>query len=145
VIEPGDGMSATVQWNAGSQDFTLTLSDNGAGGGSCGPTGTFSTTVAAPGPTARSSAEWIAESPSTGGHEWPLTNLGSVTFTNASATSDGSPGHARPIADTTAWDVHQLIMATVVGSPSAPKLKDVRADPNSSLDGGTFAVTWVNP
>jgi hypothetical protein len=143
VIEPGDLMTGTVQWNASTQDFTLKLTDDGAGGGHCGNSGTYSTTVAAPGPTARSSAEWITESPATGGHFWPLTNFGTAAFSSGSATTDG--GHSGLIADTNAWDTHQIIMATVVGSPSAPKIKDVRANPQSSLVGGSFNVTWNNP
>jgi hypothetical protein len=145
VIKPGDTMTGTVQWNAATQDFTLSLANDGAGGGSCGSSGTYSTTVTAPGPTARSSAEWIAESPATGGHLWPLTNFGTVNFTNGSATSDSGSGHSGSIADTTAWDAHELIMATVVGSPAAPKIKDVRANPESSLTNGSFHITWTNP
>jgi hypothetical protein len=68
-----------------------------------------------------SSAEWIAEAPSAesrGGslQTLPLADFGTVTFTGASATSDG---HTGPISDPN-WSVQQVDLAPPEAGPASP-------------------------
>jgi Peptidase A4 family len=120
VVTPGVTYTAEVQNVAG--DLTLTLS-----GGGNQP---FSLTTGV-GAASLSSAEWIAEAPSTcsksGCRELSLTNFGTVNFSGAS--TNGGP------IDDTAWSFDPLTMVTGNGT--------VKAAP-SSLDatGSAFSVTW---
>jgi hypothetical protein len=109
-VAPGDVMTAEVQWNSGS-NFTLTL-DNDCG---CGAW-PFEVTLNAPVTPQRTTAEWIAEMPATGGHFWPLTDFGSVAFSGASATNDAN--HTDDI-DTSTWD-HDRIDLVKRGRPFNP-------------------------
>jgi Peptidase A4 family len=98
----------------------------------------FSTTVTVSQPLDVSSAEWIAEAPtactSNGICEVvPLTNFGSVTFSNAAATANRVSG---TITDP-AWLATplQLIPEASVGGPGA--------SPGAlSADGRSFRVSW---
>lgn len=81
-VKPGDMISAEVAYDSGSS-FTLTLNNDCK----CG-IWPFSVTVDAPVTPQRATAQWIAEMPATGGHFWPLTNFGSISFQNASVTTD---------------------------------------------------------
>jgi hypothetical protein len=113
-VHAGDKMSASVTTN-GSGSFTLTISDGTA----------WTKTVTARLKSARlSSAEVIAEAPSSSGGVLPLANFGTVNFTAAKANGallTSSTPHIDPIT-----------MAN--GST-------VKAQP-SSISGGIFAVTW---
>jgi hypothetical protein len=86
-VAPGNAMSASVTYAAG--EWTLDVADTTAGW-------TFSIVIATPSPPpAQASAEWIAEDP---GVCTPtcaigsLADFGTVTFTNASVTSNGATG-----------------------------------------------------
>jgi peptidase A4-like protein len=107
--------------------FTLSLSDNGAGNGTAW---SYSTKINDTG-LSRSSAEWIAESPVTGGHFWPLTDFGSVMFSNATATPDGGSA-----TDISGLSPDQLIMVTRNGV--------IRANPQNSLSDGSYTDTWFS-
>ena len=72
TVHPGDTVSASVNYNAANNTFTMTIADGSQ---------TY-TTLALPGGNAqRSSAEWIVEAPWSGG-VLPLANFGSVAFSN---------------------------------------------------------------
>ncbi len=84
TVHPGDKITASVKYavvnNIG--DFILTITDGSQ---------TFATTQKAAGEQI-SSAEWIAEAPSSNRGVLPLANFGAVTFSNASATVKGTAG-----------------------------------------------------
>jgi hypothetical protein len=97
AISPGDSITASVQYGLPSypNEYLLTLTDNTTGKSFSTPQ---SSTTAS-----RSSAEWIAEAPSGSGF-YPLPTVGSVAFSDASATIGGVTG---PI-DNPAWQEWQI-------------------------------------
>jgi hypothetical protein len=77
----------------------------------------------------RSSAEWVAEAPSSYSGTLPLANFGTVAFIDCTATINGTAG---PISGFT-YD--PLTMETLTGT--------VKAAPSALMDNGSsFAVTW---
>lgn len=124
-IIPGDTITAEVSY-IGSNQYTLTITDSRSG--------TYSTTQTLSG-AQRSSAEWIAEAPSSG-RVLPLANFGTVTFTGCKATING---HTGTISDTN-WQNDAITMVTGAG-----KHATIKAQP-SSLDskGSIFSVTWYH-
>jgi hypothetical protein len=81
TVTPGDHMSATISKGSGSL-WTITITD-------VSRNQTFSTVQKYTGP--QTSAEWIEEAPTVGGHVAPLANYGHTTFD--SATVNGiNPG-----------------------------------------------------
>jgi Peptidase A4 family/PEP-CTERM motif len=83
AIKPGNAISADVSY-MGSNKYDLSLEDLSTGK-------SFSTIQTMSGGQ-RSSAEWIAEAPSDNFGVLPLANFGSVTFTGASTTMNGTTG-----------------------------------------------------
>jgi hypothetical protein len=83
TISPGDKMSASVTTD-GLGTFTLQMTDNTTGQ-------SFSTTQSSTS-AQRSSAEWIVEAPSSFFGILPLANFGTVNFSSAQATINGTPG-----------------------------------------------------
>lgn len=124
AVSPGDHISAEVTY-VGKGLFQLTINDESKGW-------TFTTTQKSPS-AKRSSAEWIAEAPWSGG-VLPLANFGTVTFTDAQATVNG---HTGTISDTQ-WQYDRIDMVTPSGALKAQ---------TSGLkhQGDTFTVTWVQP
>ncbi len=114
-VVPGDTLKASVATD-GRGNFTLTVSDTTRG---------WSHTVKAKLKSAKlSSAEVIAEAPSSSGGVLPLANFGTVGFTNAMAnntTLTGSTPHIDPIT---------------MQSGST-----VKAQPGS-IGAGSFSVQW---
>jgi hypothetical protein len=96
------------------------------------------------------SAEWIAEAPSscssTGScRTLPLADFGSVSFTRAAATGDG---HAGTIVDP-AWQATPLELAELGPGGPDPRFADMASTSASgaspgplSTDGRGFAVAW---
>ena len=86
-----------------------------------------------------SSAEWVAEAPSAvtsrGTQILPLTDFGTVRFTNASATS--TSGHTGTISDT-AWSATRIMLSGRSGFGPGPHF-----DPFAPGSGSTEAVTSV--
>jgi hypothetical protein len=121
-ISPGDAVSAEVQYLGGGS-FNLTVTDT--------KTGASSSTTQKSTSAARSSAEWIAEAPSSGGVRLPLADFGTVTFQGAQATLNG---HAGTISDS-AWQYDRIDLVSSSGSskPIASAL---------STDGTSFSVEW---
>jgi hypothetical protein len=127
-IAPGDSITAEVA--ADGTTITLRLTDltNGQ---------SFSTqaTVAEPDLT---SAEWIAEAPSScspfdpnGCSIQPLANFGTVAFNSGTATAGG---HTGPISDP-AWAAGVVHLVARSGEP-------VARTSELSADGSSFTVTW---
>jgi hypothetical protein len=143
TINPGDHISATVTVNG--TDVIVGLSDQTT-------VGSFSKTLRMSNPDT-STAEWIAEAPSTksatGSYSvLPLADFGTVTFTNASATADG---HTGSIADPN-WTADAFKLTSGDSGPPGFGGPTTRgggaaggADPSPiSPDGSSFSVKWVS-
>lgn len=115
-VQPGDAMSASVVANGGGA-FTLTLTDS-TQGWTQQTNQTLNTAQLG-------SAEIIAEAPSSGnGNVLPLSNFGTVSFTNA--TADNAPiGTENP-------DSLTLVSGNMV----------TEATPSALTGGNAFTVTW---
>ena len=139
-VSPGDHITGKVTVNG--TNITVTLSDS-----TTGQSATKDLSMQNPD---TSSAEWIAEAPSQCGNAGgcqplPLTDFGTVNFSDASATANG---HTGTISDS-AW-TSQPVQLT----PGASQLGDgggfVSADTSSagatasdlSSDGSAFSVKW---
>jgi len=113
-VQPGDAMSASVVANGGGA-FTLTLTDTTAG---------WTQTTNQTSNTAQlGSAEIIAEAPSDG-NVLPLSNFGTVNFTNATADN-------APIGNENASALTMVSAANVT-----------EATPSALTGGNAFTVTW---
>jgi hypothetical protein len=131
AVYPGDVMQASVTATGAPGAFLLAISDTSQ-------RWTFSTTVpniASPNfgsfGAKGASAEWITEQPEDG--NFPLTNFGSVTFTNCLAT--GNNGLAAPI-----WD-HPNLRETMTD----PSFAFIKAFPSAlTADGTQFTDTWAH-
>src|SRR5205085_2292601 len=110
-VSAGDRISASVQ--VGGSTVNVQLKNL-----TTGKTFAKSLRMAAPDVT---SAEWIAEAPSAltpgGSQILPLTNFGTVHFTNASATS--TSGHTGTIADSL-WSATRLMLSPAPGFGAGP-------------------------
>jgi hypothetical protein len=140
AISPGDHVAARVSVSGTAVAVTLTDQTTGA-----------STTknLQMDSPDV-SSAEWIAEAPSScdqSGNCTPLSlaNFANVSFTNASATANG---HTGSISDST-WGSHavQLLGGSqdqqYTGAGFASDTSSASAAPSSlSSDGSSFSVAW---
>lgn len=121
TIKPGDTISGEVSFSGGSS-FTLTLTDQTTGK-------SFTTTQSYSG-AALSSAEWIAEAPSSFS-VLPLADFGTVNFTGSYTTGNG---HTGSISDSS-WSNDQITMVNNKGT--------VKAQPSGLTSSGTaFSVTW---
>lgn len=116
-VSAGDVMTGEVKYQNGQ--FTLTLSS---------VRGVFKTTQKA-NKSARSSAEWVMEAPWSGG-VLPLTNFGTIPFSNSLATINGVTGSINAFTNDkinmTASDGFTIKALT---SPLAP-------------DGASFSISW---
>ncbi len=123
-IRPGDVMTAEVRY-IGSNQFKLTITDTTTGV-------TFSTTQTSSG-AQRSSAEWVAEAPSSLNRVLPLANFGTALFSNSQVTLNGITG----TINNTAWQSDAMTMVTSSGV--------VKAQPSAlSTDGSSFSVAWLH-
>jgi hypothetical protein len=119
-VHPGDVMTASVHWSSGNS-FTLTLTNT-----STNETFTQNGSVSN---AQRSSAEWIAEAPSSGGI-LPLADFGTVDFTNCTA-------NGQAIANFGATSTEQIDMATKRGQAKA-------TTSGLAADGESFSVAWLS-
>jgi len=137
-VQPNDLITAEVKYigqstggghrgSSGAQ-FTITITDVTKGE-------TYTITSAAPSAN-ESSAEWIAEAPccGKGNSILPLADFNSIQFSSGTATIKGVNGAIASFGS----NVQSI---TMVGQ-AAPHI--VEAQP-SSLSGGAFSVSWLNP
>ncbi len=125
VVSPGNKITALVSYSGG--EFTVKITDVTTGK-------SFSKTSSAPG-AKRSSAEWIAEAPSScsGGscRILPLANFGTVQFSAGSAIVRGVSGSIQSFGTS----VKEITMATGSG--------EIKAEPSAISSAGTsFSITW---
>ena len=119
-VSPGDVINAEVSVSGGSVTVTLTDATQ---------SWSKSVTQSSAG-YALSSAEWIAEAPSSG-KVLPLANFGTVNFSGASATGGGKSGS---ISD---FNSDSLTMVTSTGQTKA-------VPSGLSSRGSAFSVTWFH-
>jgi hypothetical protein len=130
TITPGDTISAAVVYN-GSGQFLLSITDVNTGG-------MFSTTQTSSG-AVRTSAEWVQEAPSSIAGTLPLADFGTINFSGASATVNGTSGPAD-----NSWSGTTLYQANMINARGA-----LKATTSALTDSGTpatssFSVTWVS-
>jgi Peptidase A4 family len=136
TIRPGDHITASVGVNGSSTVFSLKDETTGQ---------SFTKTVQSPNPDT-SSAEWVAEAPSQCDGSGsctplPLSDFGTVDFTNATATANG---HTGTISDSN-WTAQPIALGSDgtydIGYGSSQNTAG--ASPSSlSSDGSSFSVTW---
>ncbi|HEY8992406.1 MAG TPA: G1 family glutamic endopeptidase [Candidatus Microsaccharimonas sp.] len=120
TIQPGDTISASITQTAATQ-WTITMTDVTSGQ-------TFSTSVSYT--SSLSSAEWIQEDPSyVNGSLVLLDNFGTVPFSGATATKDGTTLTAAVLGASSIAMVGQGGATGHGGTPSA-------------LNGGSFSVSY---
>ena len=140
TITPGDHITTRVGVNGTS--VTINLSDATSGQ-------SVTKTLSMSNPDT-SSAEWIAEAPSTCGQSatncspLPLANFGSVNFTGATATT--SDGHTGPISDP-AWTATEVALESGASGYGPQFTSDTSssagATPSSlGSNGDSFSVAW---
>ena len=114
-VAPGDAMSASVVANGGGA-FTLTLADQTQGW-----TQTTSQTSAA---AQLGSAEIVAEAPSDANSVLPLSNFGTVSFSDAAVTN-------APLGNANAAGLTMVSAGGVT-----------EATPSAITNGSAFSITW---
>jgi hypothetical protein len=135
-LTPGDKMSATVSWDKDTKAFTLTISDETAGL-------TFTKTFTPVLPRARSSAEWIAEAPSSViKGVLPLADFGTVylgaDYTSVSGTNEATiSGVTGGIGSfgSNIWTADMINETTSVPMATPSSLTN---------DGSSFLVMWYS-
>ncbi len=123
TVRPGDTMSAEANYAGGS--FTVTITD-----ATTGHSFSKSSKVSS---AQRSSAEWIAEAPSSSGGVLPLADFGTVNFGLNYATVSGKTGAISSFGSS----VQTITMVSNSGATKA-------SPSNLSSDGTSFSVTWVS-
>ncbi len=128
-VHPGDVMFADVSFAGGR--FTASLRDV--------TTGASSSASARVSSAQRSSAEWIAEAPSSSGGILPLADFGTVSFgtdyTGVAATCTATIGGVAGAIASFGSSVQSISMVTSSGV--------LKAQPSAlSSDGTSFTVTW---
>ena len=145
TVKPGDSIFAEVTYISGTT-FSLTINDKTEGW-------TFTTTGSQPGAT-ESSAEWIAEAPSSSTGVLPLANFGHVNYgedytstaMTCYATVNSVPGSigsflkGASVASST--DVQSLTMATLMSFGRYTYVLPEATPSALSSDGTSFSITW---
>jgi hypothetical protein len=130
AVSPGDTISAEVKYVNGK--FTLHLTDVTTGK-------SFSKTSKVS--AARTSAEWIAEAPSSSGGVLPLANFGTVHF-GYDATSVAGTGSATLSGTTGAIGTYSTAVPITMVNKAGTLTK---ASPSTlTPDGTSFNVTWMS-
>lgn len=129
TVHAGDVMSADVAYSGGRFRVTITDVSTGASFG----------TSAKVNSAQRSSAEWIAEAPSSSGGILPLADFGTVSFgadtTGVASTCTATVGGVSGAVGSFGSGVQSITMVT---SSNA-----IKASPSAlSSDGTSFSVTW---
>ncbi len=145
TVKPGDKIFAGVTYVSGTT-FTLTINDVTQGW-------TFTTTGSQAGAT-ESSAEWIAEAPSSSRGVLPLANFGHVYFgqdytsyaMTCYATVNGVSGnigsflHGSSVANSI--NVQSITMATQMGFGRYTFISPEATPSPLTSDGTSFSITW---
>ncbi|HTT26720.1 MAG TPA: G1 family glutamic endopeptidase [Thermoplasmata archaeon] len=127
TVSPGNIISAEVKW--ASPKFTVTLKD-------LNTSQSFSKTSKTT--HSRSSAEWIAEAPSSGSGILPLANFGTVRFGNFSTGLTGTDA-AKISGKSGGIGAFSNIQITMINSAGTA----TKASPSAlTPDGTSFNVTW---
>lgn len=129
AVHPGDVISAEVLFSGNS--FIVSIQDYTTGGAF--------TTSAHVRSAQRSSAEWIAEAPSSSGGILPLADFGTVGFgtdsTGVGSTCTATIGGVSGTIASFGTNVQSISMVTSSGA--------VKASPSAlSTDGTSFSVAW---
>lgn len=129
AIRPGDHISADAHF--GGRSFTVTITDVSTGQ-------SFSTSARVRG-AQRSSAEWIAEAPSSSGGILPLADFGTVSYgtdsTGVAMTCYATIGGTTGAIGAFGSAIQQITMVSNSGA--------TKAQPSAlSSDGTSFSVTW---
>jgi hypothetical protein len=124
TIGAGDSISASVSYT-GSNQYTLSLTDVTTGAN-------FSTIQS--GSAQRSSAEWVEEAPSSSRGVLPLANFGTVNFSGATATINGTQGPAD-----NSWSGSTLYQIDMV-TPN----RSLKATTSALSNSDNFSVTFVS-
>jgi hypothetical protein len=129
TVSPGDHISAEAHF--GGRSFTVTITDT--------TTGQSFSKSARVSSAQRSSAEWIAEAPSSSGGILPLADFGTVSYgtdnTGIAGTCYATISGTTGAIGSFGASVQQITMVTNSGV--------VKAQPSSlSSDGTSFSVTW---
>jgi len=130
AISPGDTISASVTTTSPSQ-FVLSITDVTTGS-------SFSTTQTSS-QAQRSSAEWILEAPSSVAGVLPLANFGTINFSGANATVNGTSGPAD-----NSWSGSTLYQIDMVGRHGALKATTSALTDSGNPPTSSFSVTWVS-
>lgn len=134
TIQPGDHIKATV--SVSGSNVTVSLSDETSGQST-------TKTLQMDSPDT-SSAEWIAEAPSScdgsgSCQPLPLSDFGSVQFSSATATADG---HTGTISDSN-WSAQPVSLGGSGASDISYSSDSAGASPSSlSTDGSSFSVSY---
>ncbi len=133
-VQPGDSVTASVQYNPPGDPgtFLLSLTDNTQNL-------SFPPLYETNSSAQLSSAEWIVEAPRFGPFVVPLPTVGSVTFTNAAATLAGETG---PV-DNPDWETWDVIMQPTNKSRPAFINDMMPAPPLDMTSGGSTTSTIV--
>lgn len=129
-VKPGDLISAEVSYNSTTNVFTVTLADKTSGK-------SFSTSTSVSS-AARTSAEWIAEAPSSGSSVLSLADFGSVEFGDDYTGVTGSCGATINGATGPIGSIGTNTSITMVSSKGA---NEAVTGPLST-DGTSFVVAW---
>jgi hypothetical protein len=131
-ISAGDNITAETSYSTSSRSFTVTLTNVTTGG-----TFSISSRVSR---AQRSSAEWIAEAPSSGGI-LPLADFGTVAFgldnTTDPGTCDATIGGTTGPIGSFGTNVQEITMVTNSGAQKA-------LPSGLATDGTSFTDAWVS-
>jgi hypothetical protein len=130
AISPGDTISASVT-NTSPSQFVLSITDVTTGS-------SFSTTQTSS-QAQRSSAEWIQEAPSSIAGVLPLANFGTINFSGANATVNGTSGPAD-----NSWSGSTPYQIDMVGRHGALKATTSALTDSGNPLTSSFSVTWVS-
>jgi hypothetical protein len=130
TIKPGDEMSASVTYNG--SEFTITIEDV-----TTGKSFTKSETVSS---AKRSSAEWIAEAPSSEFSVLPLADFGTVLF---GKDSTGVSGTNEATDSSTSGDIGSFSTIEQINMAKKNKTKEATTS-GLSGDGTSFSVLWIS-
>ena len=139
-VSPGDAITATV--HVRGEHATVSVTDT-----TTGATFAHTKSMRSPRP-AVGAAEWIAEAPSNcnRGNCMPLTltDFGSVSFTNATATAVGVNGAHTGVIDDPAWTYDAInLQANAGGFRFGHELRSAATVGALAVTGDAFSVTYA--